>query len=957
MSRHVDYGAADPATTPLVKLQHYLNTTTGTLWLSKDTVSSADWKQIATTDLLIGAGSPGGSVGELQFNNTGVFGGTAGLSWDSVNQALTLASGILTSSAPMLSTTQTWNNAATTFTGLLSNVTDTASAVGSLLMDLQVGGVSKMSVRKDGILTVPFQVSTNMLLASGNIYPTADSSKIIWGVLQDLVLNRDAANILAQRNGASAQALRVYNSYTDALNYSRGFLDFIASANVFKIGTEKLGTGATASIQVSSGSSIFLDAVASNPIYLRHSGTTRWSMDVNGHWMAGLDNSYDIGASGATRPRDIRAARNLVIGMTDSLGGGTGVINVGNASVVPTTNPTGGIILYSEAGVLKYRDPSGTVTVVTGGGGSVPTGTGFTHITAGAQDAAARAVDISTADITGILPRANGGPPSGTGFAHITTGTVDVTATAIVLSGAHVSGVLKASSIPVLTGDVTCAGGVSTTAIAANAVTNAQAAQMAANTIKGNNTGVTANAADLTAAQVTAILPAFVASGASHAAGLVPDPGAVAGTSKFLREDATWVTIAGGGDALIANPLSQFAATTSLQLLGVISDETGTGSLVFNTSPTLVTPDIGVASGTSLSTSAATPLVMTNGQAVNLSITAQTVGATTLTIPNFASVSDTFVFTTLVQTLSNKTLVAPALGTPASGVLTNCTGLPIAGGGTGQTTGYQALDALHLHGADIASAATINLDTATGMIVDVTGTVSITAVTLADGKMRTVRFTGALTLTNGASLVLPGSANITTVAGDMAIFVGYAAGVVRCVSFQKISKTGSGAIVMATSPTLTTPVLGVATMTSMNKWAMTAPTTACTLVSGADSLTYTFPAQTCTVGYMGPPQNSQSVAYTAVLLDQGKHILHPSADVTARIFTIPANASVAYPLGTQLTFVNQNAAGTMTIAITTDTMRLAGAGTTGSRTLAANGVATALKITTTEWIIWGTGLT
>lgn len=104
-------------------------------------------------------------------------------------------------------------------------------------------------------------------------------------------------------------------------------------------------------------------------------------------------------------------------------------------------------------------------------------------------------------------------------------------------------------------------------------------------------------------------------------------------------------------------------------------------------------------------------------------------------------------------------------------------------------------------------------------------------------------------------------------------------------------------------------------------------------------------------------QNSQSTGYTAVLADANKHLLHPSADTTARIFTIPANGSVAYPIGTALTFVNQNAAGVLTIAITTDTMRLAGAGTTGSRTLAANGVATALKITATEWIISGTNLT
>lgn len=105
------------------------------------------------------------------------------------------------------------------------------------------------------------------------------------------------------------------------------------------------------------------------------------------------------------------------------------------------------------------------------------------------------------------------------------------------------------------------------------------------------------------------------------------------------------------------------------------------------------------------------------------------------------------------------------------------------------------------------------------------------------------------------------------------------------------------------------------------------------------------------------PQNSQSAAYTLVLGDAGKHIFHPSADTTARNWTIPANASVAYPIGTAITFVNQDSAGVITISITSDTMRLAGAGTTGSRTLAANGVATAIKVTSTEWIISGTGLT
>jgi hypothetical protein len=111
------------------------------------------------------------------------------------------------------------------------------------------------------------------------------------------------------------------------------------------------------------------------------------------------------------------------------------------------------------------------------------------------------------------------------------------------------------------------------------------------------------------------------------------------------------------------------------------------------------------------------------------------------------------------------------------------------------------------------------------------------------------------------------------------------------------------------------------------------------------------------VPFRNIPQNSQSAAYTLVAADASKHIFHPSADTTARTFTIPANGSVPFPIGTAVTFINQNGAGVITIAITTDTMRLAGAGTTGSRTLAANGVATAVKITSTEWIISGTGLT
>jgi len=110
------------------------------------------------------------------------------------------------------------------------------------------------------------------------------------------------------------------------------------------------------------------------------------------------------------------------------------------------------------------------------------------------------------------------------------------------------------------------------------------------------------------------------------------------------------------------------------------------------------------------------------------------------------------------------------------------------------------------------------------------------------------------------------------------------------------------------------------------------------------------------VGFKNVPISSKSAAYTTVLADAGKVIFHPSTDANARTFTIDSNANVAYPLGTVLTFINMTSQ-VVTIAITSDTMYLAGPGTTGSRSLAQYGMASAIKMTSTTWIISGSGLT
>lgn len=111
--------------------------------------------------------------------------------------------------------------------------------------------------------------------------------------------------------------------------------------------------------------------------------------------------------------------------------------------------------------------------------------------------------------------------------------------------------------------------------------------------------------------------------------------------------------------------------------------------------------------------------------------------------------------------------------------------LSLASGGT--VSGDIDLSAAVINEAEgvaVASASTIDLDTATGNFLHITGTTTITAVTLTTGN-RDVVFDGILTLTNGASLILPTGANITTAAGDTATFQAEGAGVVRCTEYLR----------------------------------------------------------------------------------------------------------------------------------------------------------------------------
>ena len=263
------------------------------------------------------------------------------------------------------------------------------------------------------------------------------------------------------------------------------------------------------------------------------------------------------------------------------------------------------------------------------------------------------------------------------------------------------------------------------------------------------------------------------------------------------------------------------------------------------------------------------------------------------------------------------------------------------------------------------------------------------AINITDGKLFYKDNTGALqtiatkaAVTNVASITF-GSTGLTpstattgavTVAGTLAVANG-GTGVT--------SSTGSGNVVLSTSPTLVTPILGTPTSGTLTNatglpistgvsglgtnvataLAVNIGSSGAAVVNGgvlgtpsSGTLSGCTVDGTDGVGFRNVPINSQSAAYTTVLADSGKAILHPSTDANARTFTIDSNATVAYALGTVLTFINMTSQ-VVTIAITSDTLYLAGTGTTGSRTLAQYGMASAIKMTSTTWIISGNGVT
>ena len=206
--------------------------------------------------------------------------------------------------------------AGTTITGVGTQflntfaVGQTITSAGQTLTISAIASDTSMTISPAAGAAISGQAYT---LVGGTRFSVAGNGKV--GIGANVFLERDGDNFLALRNGANAQTFRVYNTYTDASNYERGTITW--ESNELNIRSEKAGSGQLRNIVINAGLGL--------KFYFNNS-TIGFQYTQSGHLLYFTDNSQDIGASGASRPR------NVYVGTAIAAGGGISGQNFGSSA-------------------------------------------------------------------------------------------------------------------------------------------------------------------------------------------------------------------------------------------------------------------------------------------------------------------------------------------------------------------------------------------------------------------------------------------------------------------------------------------------------------------------------------------------------------------------------------------------------------------------------------------------